>query len=186
MEPRTSETERLNVAKTNKNTKSTATSLIRNTNQRTGCLLVAWLLIDLISFASAALPGNLMASSDGETGNLVVYYLSPQVLTRTRMTPDRLRRDAFRLEDGNLPTAGMWALLKGVHSTEHEITGANASRYDFRLCISSKGESVWFNSDGKVGYTRGQSFVLSATEEADVLRLFGELDSLVYTRKKAR
>ncbi len=93
------------------------------------------LLIAPVILAEAELPINVMADSDEKTVGFVIYYLSPQFLTRTRMTPERLSRDTFRLEDKGLPIEGIHAFIKEVRSTEHEFTGERRSSHDFRLCI---------------------------------------------------
>ena len=56
--------------------------------------------------------------------------------------------------------------------------------YDFRLCLSSGSNSVWFSADGSVGYFEGKVFCLSTSETEMALRLFGELDSLLRPQKK--
>jgi hypothetical protein len=100
------------------------------------------------------------------------------------MSPNHLKREAYRLKNEQLPRQEINTLLTTVHSSEHERTGKRASTYDFRLCVSSASDSTWFNSDGKVGYRQGYAFLLSATERAGVLRMFKDLDSVVYPLKK--
>jgi hypothetical protein len=51
------------------------------------------------------------------------------------------------------------------------------------LCISSGGDPLWFGGDGKVGYAGGGTFLLLASEETEVLKLFGKIDSLIHDKK---
>lgn len=123
----------------------------------------------------------LPAESAGEP---TIYYLSPQVLTRTRMAPDHLKRDSYRRENADLPRQEIEALSARIRSTQHNRAGEPASQYDFRLCVASESDSTCFSANGGATYFHNQVFLLSGTETAAVLKVFGELDSFLYPPKK--
>jgi hypothetical protein len=150
-----------------------------NSSVRTLCTWGVFLLTAIVTVALAAPMGGAMAGNDGPIRSLDVYYLSSRVLTRTRMSPDRLKRDTFKLQSNDLPAPGISNLFTKVSTTEHHNTGRNTSAYDFRLYISSEGKSVWFSSNGRVGYVQGEPFFLSSDERDQVLSLFGELDQKI-------
>ncbi len=162
-------------------------SLRQSTIPKIFWILAVSLLTVLANIVSAEALGSLVAINDGKTSNLEVYYLSPRVLTRTRMTPDRLKQDTFRIENRNLPVPRIVNLSREIRSTEHQNTERNVWGYDFRLCISSDGNSTWFSSDAKVGYTHSAPFLLSEHESLGLLSLFDELDlRLAHIPKRKR
>jgi hypothetical protein len=141
--------------------------------------LVLALIANVVAATSL---GNAMVINDNDRSDVAIYYLSPRVQTRSRMTPYRLKRDTFRIENRNLPMSHIMKVYDAIHSKERTITKGNAWRYAFRLCISVRGDDVFFSSDAKAAYTDGGSFALSASEELDARTLYDELDSLVSNR----
>lgn len=118
-----------------------------------------------------------MAGVDGPIKKMDVYYLSPRVLTRTNMAPERLEKGEFRVDSKDLPVQHLTRLLEESRSTEHQHTGRSRFVYDFRLCILADGRSMCFSADGTVGYASNEPFLLSTGEREHVLGLFKELDA---------
>jgi hypothetical protein len=156
------------IIRTRINTSKTGTRL------RVLCI-VLWLSIFTVMLAG--LLGGVAASADGPINKLDVYYLSPRVLTRMNMTPERLEKSEFRVDSKDLPLPLLTRLLEEARQTDHRYTGRSRVVYDFRLCISSDGRSTCFSADATVGYTSGEPFLLSADERDHVLGLFRELDA---------
>lgn len=130
-----------------------------------------------ISFLSVVPPGGAMASTDEPANQMVVYYLSPTILTRIAMTPERLETDKSRVDSKDLPTSDLVNLLRKIRSRNHQPTGKSRFAYDFRLCIRTDGRSTCFSADGVVGYTSGEPFSLSADERDDVLNIFQKMNA---------
>ena len=118
-----------------------------------------------------------MAGVAERSNELDVYYLSPRVLTRTNMTPERLQDVEFYVARKNLPVALLTRFLEKTRSTEHERTERSRFVYDFRLCVLSSGGSICVSGDGMVGYASKEPFLFSADEKALALNLFRELDT---------
>jgi hypothetical protein len=133
----------------------------------------------LVCVFPAQSSGELMAGNIIKKGCLTVYYLSPRVLTRTRMLPERLKQDSYRLQKKNLPLSHIMSIFEKVRTTEHKNAKENKFSFDFRLCISSFEASIWFSADGKYGYENGVTFLLSEKEEDELLGLFKELDTMI-------
>jgi hypothetical protein len=121
--------------------------------------------------------GGIMAGVDEPTNKLDVYYLSPRVLTRTNMTPERLEKNEFHVDSRDLPVPRLTRLLEETRSKDHQHTGRSRFIYDFRLCILADGTSTCFSADGTVGYASSEPFLLSVDERDRVLSLFKELDA---------
>jgi hypothetical protein len=121
--------------------------------------------------------GGVMAGADELTRRIDVYFLSPRILTRIAMTPERLETDKSRVDSRVLPMPALTKLLAEIRSNSHQPTGRSKFAYDFRLCIRADGQSTCFSADGTVGCTSGEPFALSAGERDDVLNLIKELDA---------
>jgi hypothetical protein len=174
------------VARINRNTKPMATRSLPSWS--TGP--VAYFL--RVCYAASVMALIAVPSSDIQmlraesAGEPTIYYLSPQVLTRTRMTPDRLRRDGYRRENAKLPRQEIEALATRIRSAQHDRAGERISQYDFRLCVSSESGPMWFSANGRVAYFNEQAFLLSPPEVDAVLKVFSELDSILYLHNKER
>jgi hypothetical protein len=144
---------------------------------RTLCFWSVVVGVTCSSFVVVVPPGGVMAGVAEPTCQMEVYYLSPRILTRIAMTPERLETDKSRVDRKILPTPALIKLLREVRSKSHQPTGRSRFAYDFRLCIRADSRSTCFSADGAVGYTSGEPFSLSTDERNDVLSLFQEMDA---------
>lgn len=143
--------------------------------------LCAWgvlLLTGIVMVMLGEPVGGVMAAGvDEQTSKMDVYYLSPKVLTRISMTPERLETDKSRVDNKDLPIPALTTLLAEIRSKSHQPTGKSRFSYDFRLCVVSDARSVCFSGDGTVGYASSEPFQLSTSERDSVLSLFKVLDA---------
>ena len=123
--------------------------------------------------------GGLMAGVDEPTGQIDVYFLSPRILTRIAMTPERLETDKLRVDRKVSSMPALMNLLKGVRSKSHQPTGRSRFAYDFRLCVRADGRSTCFSGDGTVGYVSTEPFLLSVDERDGVQDLLKVLDGRI-------
>lgn len=113
-------------------------------------------------------------TASGSDKKIAVYYLSPTVLTRTVMSPERLKVKEFRVH-GETALATAATLLSLARSGERRGTD-RPTKYDFRLCLSSKPEEVCFNAEGTVVLIQGKTFSLTSADQQMVLDVYSRLD----------
>ncbi len=127
-------------------------------------ILVAVAVVGLLALAAQKSP-------------MVVHYLSPKVLTRTAMSPERLKKEEFRIQ-GSITQGDLVARLFDLSRAANRARKEPSWKYDFRLCISSGQDSVCFSADGAIGLAKANTFSLSSGEQQRVMELFSQLDSI--------
>jgi hypothetical protein len=128
-----------------------------------------------------AAASNLLGICGAQSQNdrdIAVYYLSPRVYTRTMMTPERLKTETYRVRVGNLPLTQINKVYEMIQARGRQFTRGGSTRFDFRLCISSREGDLFFNSSGKVAFVRRGTFKPSEDEEPDVRSLFERLEEV--------
>ena len=123
--------------------------------------------------------------SNGENKTLsFVYYLSPRVLTRTNMTPDRLKAPAFKV--GVEPPLGKRIMesCSSMISRHHDVATGNETKYDFRLCVSLSEGDIFFDSLCKVIRIGKKLYLLSSDEETVIHSIFTDIDLMTSPSSK--
>ena len=138
------------------------------------------LLIRLSAAMTMALTVGTFFGQD-QKDSLVVYCLSPKVLTRSRMRPQQLKDGPFRVSNIAPVASDVRSLYDAIRLTDRKPIKEGVWQHDFRLCISIAKDDKCFSSDATVAYVNGSSFSLSESETNLVLTLFRKLDSLVYS-----
>jgi hypothetical protein len=115
-------------------------------------------------------------------GHIDVYYLSPQVLTRTNVSTNQLRSAEFRLNRRRITPAiarkASRALDMARSSADWRAAQRAQHQLDFRLCLDDGIRVRWFSGNAEIMLEGNKTRELSSDEISLVEELFRDLDKL--------